>query len=134
MIGRAVESVERFIKEEQIKTKVDSLRGNHKTLKELMDQTTDDDFATINVNRVGEVLNDCNDLLSFFERIFDESIKASNSAQAVVVYGHIVDTIQLKNQTLAWADKTLPHGTSRLAKEGVLELLDLLEDLLPAVR
>lgn len=50
------------------------------------------------------------------------------------MYEHIGDTTQLKNQTLAWQDKTLPHGTTSLAKQGVLKLQQLLDVLLPAVR
>ncbi|KAJ6126160.1 hypothetical protein N7471_010653 [Penicillium samsonianum] len=134
MINRAVESVEKFIKDEQMKEKLDSLKGLQRTLADLMTLSADTDFANIDTVLVGSLVKDCNQLLSFFERIFNESIEASDSAQAAVMYGHIVDGILLKNQTLAWQDKTLPHGTSSLAMQGVLELQKLHEVLLPAVR
>lgn len=136
MINRAVDNIEKFIKEEQIKEKLDSLRGLQRTLADLMtlSASADNDFNNIDIELVGELVKDCNQLLSFFERIFNESIEASNSAQAAVMYEHIIDSTQLKNQTLAWEDQTLPHGTSSLARQGVLNLQELLTVLLSAAR
>lgn len=134
MINRAVENVEKFIKEEKIQEKLDSLRGLQKTLAEQMTLFADSDFANIDTVAVTLLLKDCNDLLSFLERVFNESIDVSNSAQAAVMYEHMIDTIQLKNQTLAWKDQTLPHGTSSIAKEGVLDLQKFLDVLLLGVR
>lgn len=131
---RAVESIKEFIKEKDIKDLLDNLTGCQKSLADVMSLSADTDFANINNTRVGLLLNDCDKLIVSFERIFDECIKASNSAQAARFYEHIVDSIQLKNQTLAWQDKTLPHGTSTLAKRGVLELQTYLDVLLSAVR
>lgn len=133
-MNRAVESVKKFINEEKIKTSLENLGGLQETLANLMCLSADQDFANIDTTLVGLLLINCNTLIISFEGIFNESIDASNSAQATIMYGHIVDSIQLKNQTLAWQDKTLPHGTSSLAKDGLLKLQKHLDILLPAVR
>lgn len=49
MINRAVESIEKFIKEEQIIEKLDSLKGLQRTLADLMVISVDTDFANIDI-------------------------------------------------------------------------------------
>lgn len=96
--------------------------------------SAENDFENIDNVLVGLLIKDCNELLAFFGRVFHESIDTSNSAQAANMFEYLTTTTQLKNQVLAWQDKTIPHGTSIIAKEGVLRLQALLEELLVAVR
>lgn len=134
MITRAVENFEEFYFEQEVKNHIRSLCTQQDSFAKTMLRSPKADLDAVDSNLLALALDKTNDLIGYFKDTMNEYMDASNSAAAAALYPNMIDATQLQNQILAWKDKTLPHGGSKVAKVNILRLIAMHDRLLKAIR